>query len=89
VARGLGYAARVRRDILKKRDQVQAGRGKVKDAPRPKRNPKKTALMLLIEAEHGRPIEELITEGEIAEIGRDLGIDASTVSKWRLRFGIR
>ncbi len=89
MARGLGYAAQTRKLVLKRRKKVQAGQGRIKAAPKPRRDPKKTPLMLLIESEHGQSIEELVSSGEIADVGRTLDIDPSTVSKWRLRFGIR
>lgn len=59
-----------------------------------KRTPRKTSLMKLIELQHGKSIEELLhelywTNGLTTdEVGRELGINQSTVSKWMERFGI-
>lgn len=87
--RGPGFAAQVRRDILKHRKKVLMGRGKVTDAPAPVRDPGKTLAMHLLEQQHGKPIEELIATGEIKDIGRALGIDPTTVSLWRKKLGLR
>lgn len=87
--RGPGFAAQVRRDILKHRKKVLKGRGKVADAPLPVRDWNKTLAMHLLEQQHGRSIEELIATGEIKEVGEALGIDPTTVSLWRKRLGLR
>lgn len=44
---------------------------------------KKTRLMQLIELRHGKRLEDLIFIGTIYEMEKKLGVDASTVSKWR------
>lgn len=44
---------------------------------------KKTRLMQLIELRHGQRLEDLIFIGTIYDAEKKLGVDASTVSKWR------
>lgn len=44
---------------------------------------KKTRLMQLIELRHGKRLEDLIFTGTIYEVEKKLGVDASTISKWR------
>ena len=43
----------------------------------------KTNLMKYVELKHGGKIEELLYPGSIYEVAKRLGIDYSTVSKWR------
>jgi hypothetical protein len=43
----------------------------------------KTKLMKYIELKHGDRLENLIATGTIYELERKLGVDASTISKWR------
>lgn len=81
---------RVKRDILKRRGLEPAGQGRL----RPERikmsgNKKKTLAMRLIESQLGLPIEVLLLEGKEANIAERLGIHESTVSKWRLKLGLR
>ena len=52
-------------------------------------DPNKTLAMRLIEARLGKLIEELLSEGSLKEVAELLGIKESTVSKWRLRLGLR
>lgn len=87
--RGPGFKERVRRDILKKRDKVRGGYGKVLPAPAPVRRRNLTLAMHLMEQQHGKSMEELIGTGEIKDIGLALGVDPSTISKWRKRLGLR
>lgn len=56
--------------------------------------PHKTVRMQRLEEEHGRPIEVLISLGMYRglsdrDIGRELGLDRTTVFKYRKWFGIR
>lgn len=44
---------------------------------------KKTRLMQLIELRHGQRLETLIYTGTIYDVEKKLGVDASTISKWR------
>lgn len=43
----------------------------------------KTTLMELLEIKHKLPIHKLLLDGSIYAVGKKLGIDPSTVSKWR------
>jgi len=43
----------------------------------------KTNLMRLVELKFKDKLENLISTGTIYEVGKRLGVDASTVSKWR------
>jgi len=52
-------------------------------------DPNKTLAMRLIEARLDRLIEDLLMEGSLKEVADLLGIKESTVSKWRLRLGLR
>ncbi|KKL04837.1 hypothetical protein LCGC14_2612060 [marine sediment metagenome] len=89
MARGLGFAEQTRRDMLKRRDKVRAGRGKIAPTPKPVRDRNKTLAMHLLEQLHGKTIEELIGTGEVRDVGKALGIDYSTISRWRERLGLR
>ena len=89
MARGLGFKAKVRQGILRRRDSVRGGKGRIKPKPEPVRDPKKTLAMHLLELQHGKSLEELIATGGIREIGNTLGIARSTVSVWRKRLGLR
>ena len=72
--------------ILKKRNVVLEPRTKnpitVDELPTPF---KKTSLMKYIELKHGTPIHQLITVGSIDDVAYVIGVDRSTVSKWRKR----
>lgn len=43
----------------------------------------KTRLMKYIELKHGDTLENIIFTGTIYELEKKLGIDATTISKWR------
>lgn len=43
----------------------------------------KTPLMRLLELKHCKPIEQLLEYGSIYELESKLGVDYSTISKWR------
>ena len=47
------------------------------------RTDSKTALMLLLEQQFGKPIEQLIKTGTLKYISKRLGVDPATISKWR------
>ena len=49
----------------------------------------KTLAMRLIEGELNMPIEEVLATGTLGEVSEMLGVDKSTVSKWRLKLGLR
>lgn len=46
---------------------------------------KKTIRMRFIELKHDVPIQELISKGSIDDVANVIGVDRSTVSKWRKR----
>ena len=48
----------------------------------------KTAAMLLVEAELGQPLERILTSASRGKVAKKLGLDKSTVSKWRKRLGL-
>jgi len=72
--------------ILKKRNVVLAPRTKnpisVDELPTPF---KKTIRMMFIELKHSTPIQELVATGSIDDVAMYIGVDRSTVSKWRKR----
>lgn len=86
---------RIRTDILKRRG-LRAGKyGKVEPDVTGRRPPPssngsgKTLAMRLIEWDMEADIEEVLMAGSLGEVAEMLGIDKSTVSKWRLRLGLR
>ena len=52
----------------------------------PPKNPTKTSMMVLLERQHGRPIEELIWLDSITNVASSLGVSKFTVSLWRKKF---
>ena len=48
----------------------------------------KTGAMALVELALGMPIEEAL-EGSLSVVAKRTGMDASTVSKWKLKLGLR
>lgn len=48
----------------------------------------KTDRMLLLELEFSEDIMDLLSHGTVREVGKRLGIDFSTVAKWRHRLNI-
>jgi hypothetical protein len=87
--RGIQFKERVRRKILKDRGLIRAGKGHLEPMPDEPNDPNKTLAMRLIEARLGVLIEELLSEGSLKEVAVLLGVDETTVSKWRLRLGLR
>jgi transcriptional regulator with XRE-family HTH domain len=49
----------------------------------------KTLVMELIEQRLGLPMEVLLLQGREVDIAKRLGVDISTVSKWRKRLDLR
>ena len=45
--------------------------------------------MRLLEGRFGIPITVMLNEGSLKEVAEFLGVDESTVSKWRLRLKLR
>lgn len=86
---GTQFKERVRRKLLKDRGLVRAGKGHLEPMPDEPVDPNKTLAMRLIEARLDRLIEDLLMEGSLKEVALLLGIKESTVSKWRLRLGLR
>jgi len=48
----------------------------------------KTILMELLEARHKKDIRKLLMAGSLTVVAKNLGIDFTTVSKWRKRLGL-
>ncbi len=86
---GAQFKERIRRKILKDRGLVRTGKGHLEPAPDEPADPNKTLAMRLIEARLDRLMEDLLMEGSLKEVGLLLGVKESTVSKWRLRLGLR
>ena len=76
----------LKKRILRKRNVVLEPRTKNPITPDELPTPfKKTIRMMFIELKHGRPIQELIADGSIDDVAMYIGVDRSTVSKWRKR----
>ncbi len=86
---GIQYKERIRRKVLKDRGLIRTGKGHLEPMPDEPVDPNKTLAMRLIEARLDRLIEDLLMEGSLKEVADLLGIKESTVSKWRLRLGLR
>lgn len=77
--------ASIRRKVLKDRG-VKLEKHTRKPQPLPNELPSsfsKTPMMKYLEIKHGTPIEQLIFEGSIYKAGKKLGVNPSTISKWR------
>ncbi len=83
------FKERIRRKVLKDRGLIRIGKGHLEPMPDEPVDPNKTLAMRLIEARLGKLIEELLSEGSLKEVAVLLGVKESTVSKWRLRLGLR
>jgi hypothetical protein len=83
-----GFKERTRRTILKRHGQARTGYGHIEDR-RVSTDPRKTLTMRLLEDKFDLPMEQILMEGDLKEVGDRLGIHISTVSKWRLRLGLR
>ncbi len=86
---GIHFKERVRRKLLKDRGLIRVGKGHLEPMPDEPDDPNKTLAMRLIEARLGIVIEELLSEGSLKEVALLIGVKESTVSKWRLRLGLR
>ena len=82
------YPRRVQQQILDKRDLERTRHGHLEPKTKPD-TAGKTFAMRLMEEKFGVPIEELIGHGSNVEVGNMLGLSPSTISKWRLRLGLR
>lgn len=89
MGRGPGIKRKLQDEILKRRGLERTSKGGLGPPQPPPPDDSKTLAMRLIEQQHGRPLEELLLDGSLEEVGATLGIDQSTVSKWRLRLGLR
>jgi len=85
----------MRQHLLARRGLARVGQGHLESLPPLEPAPEfpsdthKTLAMKLVERRFGVPIEELLVEGMLQEVGTLLGIDQSTVSKWRKLLGLR
>ncbi|KKM94904.1 hypothetical protein LCGC14_1193760 [marine sediment metagenome] len=86
---GPHFKEKIRQKILKRRGLVRTGQGHLEPMPDEPDDPNKTLAMRLIEARLGVVIEELLSEGSLKEVAVLIGVKESTVSKWRLRLGLR
>ena len=73
----------IRSKILKARGEVSAGYGKISTPDKLSAAFHKTHLMKYIELQFGKPLPELIAKGTIYDVAKRLGVDYSTISKWR------
>lgn len=82
----MGNLAKIRRRILEKRG-VQLDKFTRTPLPYHETDSEfgKTPLMRFLELKFSIRIEKLLSEGTIYEAAKRLGIDATTVSKWRKR----
>lgn len=48
----------------------------------------KTPMMMLLEIQHKQPITILLWMGSLSQVASRLGLDPSTVSKWRKRIAM-
>ena len=80
----MSVQSKIRKNILKQRGVELAKHTRkpitVDDLPSSFR---KTSLMRYIELKHSAHLEDLIMQGNIYELGKQLGVSASTISKWR------
>lgn len=83
--RGKGIKGRIQEGILKRREEVGVPVG----GELPPTDVNKTLAMRLMEARFNLSIAVLLQQGTLEEVAELLGIDQSTVSKWRLRLGLR
>ena len=80
---------RLQEQILKHRGLKPASYTGLEETTVPPPDGIKTLAMRQIEARFGVPIEELLMEGSLNQVARRLGIDFTTVSRWRERLGLR
>ena len=82
------FVRRVQEQILNKRDLERTGHGHLEPKAEPTTKGA-TFAMRLMEEKFGVPIIELIGHGSNVEVGNLLDLSPSTISKWRLRLGLR
>ena len=83
------FVRRVQEQILNKRDLERTGHGHLEPKTKPPTTKGATFAMRLMEEKFGIPIIELIGHGSNVEVGNFLSMHPSTISKWRLRLGLR
>ena len=90
MGRGKSTKAKLQEQILRQRKLVDAGgySGLTIDKL-PPADGVKTLAMRLLEARFGIPIAVLLSTGTLKEVAEFLGVDESTISKWRLRLRLR
>ena len=94
MSRGKGEVTKLRERILERRGLKKAyRRGLTDETVEPRRvkdREGKTILMYILERLHGADIDRLLDMTKpIKTVADNLEIDESTVSKWRLRRGLR
>ncbi len=82
------FPGRVQQQILDKRGLDRTGHGHLEPKAKPTTSGA-TFAMRLMEEKWGVPIIELIGHGSNVEVGNLLDMHPSTISKWRLRLGLR
>ncbi len=85
MGRGKGVKAKVQEGILKRRRQALPS---VREEL-PLSDGDMSLAMRLIELRFNVPLAVLLQQGTLEEVAKLLGIDQSTVSKWRLRLNLR
>jgi len=89
VGRGKSAKAKLQEQILRQRGLENRAYKGLATEELPPPDSGKTLAMRLMEARFGTPIAVLLSPGTLKEVATFLGIDESTVSKWRLRLGLR
>lgn len=84
-----GIKHRLRDQILKRRGLQPTEYTGLEETSVPPSDGVKTLTMRQIEARFNRPIEDLLVEGNLNQVANRLGVDFTTVSRWRERLGLR
>jgi len=87
------FRERLKRRIANRRGLDLAKKGKLRpvEVPTTPSSNNKSLVMRMVEANFGTTIEVLIdqSQGEEQAIAKRLGVSESTISRWRLRLGMR
>ena len=84
----------LQRNILARQEEIKKSQPppkqvrKIPTGAKVNRQSGKTSLMLILEAQFEKTIEELIWQGSIGEVVKILEVSNYTVSMWRRRFPI-
>jgi len=89
MGRGKGIKAKLQEQILRQRGLESRDYKGFTPSELPPSDGTKTLAMRLLEARFGLPIAVMLADGSLAEVAEFLGVDQSTVSKWRLRLNLR